>query len=193
VAEAPTATAAARSIADALAAAGVPYAIGGAIALGLHAPPRATNDLDVNVFVEAEAVGPVLDALAAAGCAVDRRAAAQSARDRGDLRVTWHGMRVDVFVSSIPLHDDARRRVRTARLAGRDIRVLAPEDLAAFKLLFFRPKDIVDVELLVAFQGAALDVGLVRRSLVDAVGDDDERVRVWDGVVSRRGAGPRSP
>lgn len=29
----------------------VPYAIGGAIALGFYTPPRATVDVDVNAFV----------------------------------------------------------------------------------------------------------------------------------------------
>jgi hypothetical protein len=189
VADLPTATEAARAIADALEAAGIPYALGGAVALGLHAPPRATNDLDVNVFVEASAVDPALDALVASGCLIDRDQARRSAEERGDLQASWRGMRVDVFVSSIPLHDEARTRVRTARLSGRPIRVLAPEDLAALKMLFFRPKDVLDVERLVAFQGPALDLALVRGSLVDAVGPDDPRVARWDDLVQRFGSG----
>jgi hypothetical protein len=34
---------------DALEQAGVPAAIGGALALGYHAEPRATSDADINV------------------------------------------------------------------------------------------------------------------------------------------------
>src|SRR5690242_17834890 len=37
-----------------LAAAGLPHAIGGAVALGAYAEPRPTADIDVNVFVAAE-------------------------------------------------------------------------------------------------------------------------------------------
>ena len=37
-------------IAQALEAAGVPYALGGALALGAHGVPRGTLDVDVNVF-----------------------------------------------------------------------------------------------------------------------------------------------
>jgi hypothetical protein len=36
---------------------------------------------------------------------------------------------------------------------------LSPEDLAVFKLLFFRAKDLLDLERLVAFLGDAFDDG----------------------------------
>ena len=45
--EIPTAPDVARKLADAMEDASIPYAIGGAIAYGLHAPPRATNDEQV--------------------------------------------------------------------------------------------------------------------------------------------------
>lgn len=40
---------------------GVPYAFGGALAYGQYGIPRATNDVDVNVFVEPAALAPVFD------------------------------------------------------------------------------------------------------------------------------------
>ena len=36
---------------DALDEAAIPHAVGGAIALGYYAEPRATIDVDINVFV----------------------------------------------------------------------------------------------------------------------------------------------
>lgn len=181
--EVPTAPEVARRLADALESAAIPYAVGGAIAYGLHAPPRATNDVDLNVFVPPAALDPVLDALEAAGARIDRPAALRSAEDRGDFRVTFSGMRVDVFVPSIPLCAEAERRTCTGTLRGRPIRVLSAEDLAVFKLLFFRGKDLLDVERLVAFQGAGLDTRYVRRWLVDLVGEGDERLVWWDRHV----------
>ena len=53
MAELQTAPEIARAIADALEERGIGYAIGGAIALGYYAVPRATVDVDVNVFVAA--------------------------------------------------------------------------------------------------------------------------------------------
>jgi hypothetical protein len=184
----PPATTVARAVADALEAAAVPYAIGGAIALGLHAPPRATNDVDVTVFVESDGLPGVMDALTrGAGRIEDRAAALARAAERGDFRVDWQGMRVDVFVPSIPFYASVASRVRTATLAGRPIRVLSVEDLAVFKLLFFRGKDLVDLERLVAFQGAALDVRYVREALLATVGESDARVARWDALVRAYG------
>jgi len=45
-----------RRIAASLDAAGIPFAVGGAITLNYYIEPRATRDIDLNVFVpEAEA------------------------------------------------------------------------------------------------------------------------------------------
>ncbi len=184
-----TATVAARALADVLEREGVPYAIGGAIALGLHAPPRATNDVDLNIFLDADEAGPGLDALESAGCCFDRQAAVASARAIGEFKASWHGLRVDVFVSSIELHRKAKDRVRTAILGGRTLKVLSPEDLAVLKMLYFRPKDILDIELLVAFARGTLDLGSIRGDLVAEVGDDDPRVERWDGIVREFGTG----
>lgn len=49
--EAFTAADVARALADALERHNISYAIGGALALGFYAPPRATLDVDVNAFV----------------------------------------------------------------------------------------------------------------------------------------------
>jgi hypothetical protein len=187
VAEIPAAPEIARRLADALAGAQLPYAIGGAIAYGLHAPPRATNDVDLNVFVDPIRLDPVFEALEAGGATFDRVAARRSAIDRGDFIVRVDGMRVDVFVPSIPLSASAATRVRHGTLLGRPIAMLSAEDLVLFKLLFFRGKDVLDVERLVAFQGPALDRVYVRRWLIDLVGEDDPRVARWDAIVLSAG------
>ena len=183
MADLPTAPEVARQVADALEAAGLPYAIGGAIAYGLHAPPRATNDVDVDLFVGPDQYEAGFDALETAGAVIDRQSARHTASERGEFAARVRGMRVDVFVPSIPLYASAAQRVRTGVLLGRPIVVLASEDLVLFKLLFFRPKDVLDIERLVAFQGPALDRAYVRRWLVDLMGPDDERVVRWDAIV----------
>lgn len=180
----PNAPDVARTLADALEAAGIPYAVGGAIAYGLHAPPRATNDVDLNVFVQPHELDPALDALERGGADVDRPAARRSAAERGDFAVRVRGMRVDVFVPSIPFYDSVRLRVRPTTLLGRPIRILSAEDLVVFKMLFFRGKDVSDVERLALFQGEALDRAYVRGWLVDLVGEGDARVQRWDGIAA---------
>lgn len=182
--EIPNAPEVARRLADALEEAEIPYAIGGAIAYGLHAPPRATNDVDLNVFLPPSELDPAFDALENAGAKLERPSARTSAADRGDFIVHVGGMRVDVFVPSIPLSESAEKRVRKGVLLGRPIAMLSAEDLVVFKLLFFRAKDLSDIARLVAFQGAALDRDYVRRWLVETVGEVDERVERWDQMVS---------
>ncbi len=52
---------AALALAGEFEARGVDYAIGGALALSLWSEPRATNDVDVNVFVEPSELVATLD------------------------------------------------------------------------------------------------------------------------------------
>jgi len=68
-------------------------------------------------------------------------------------------------------------------LGGRPISILSAEDLALFKLLFFRSKDLADVDRLVNFAGGELDRHYIRRWLLELVGEDDERVRAWDSMI----------
>jgi hypothetical protein len=178
-----TAPEVARHLADALEHAGIPYAIGGALALSVWGFPRATNDVDLDVFVSLEALDPALEVLRQAGCLFDRAGVLSSAASRGDFAVRYAGMRVDVFIPSIPVYASAQQRVRRAPLLGRQASYLAPEDLAIFKMLFFRTKDILDVERLLAFGADRFDRGYVRNWLVDLVGGDDERVGRWDRLV----------
>ena len=51
--------------------AGIAHAFGGALALAYYAEPRATDDIDVNLFLEPGAVASVLDALTPLGVSDD--------------------------------------------------------------------------------------------------------------------------
>jgi len=101
----------------------------------------------------------------------------------------WDGMRIDVFLPSIPFSSEAERtRVRVTDTAGWSGWFLAAEAVVIFKLLFFRGKDLVDIERLVAVR-PELDRPYVRRWMVEMMGEDDERVRKWDEIV--KAFGPR--
>lgn len=183
----------ARRIADVLEESGVDYAIGGAIAYDYWGDPRGTSDVDVNIFVpesEAERLFPILRR---AGLTFDDSQARKRVAERGDFVCrTAEGMRVDVFLPSIPFYAEAqKRRVRVPDLRGRPAWVLSAEVIAVFKLLFYRSKDVGDLEHIVAHQGSKLDAAFVRSAVVDVVGEDDHRVRRWDEMV--RALGPDSP
>jgi hypothetical protein len=91
--------------------------------------------------------------------------------------------RVDLFTPSIPFSREAERTRRQIQIEGQPVTFLSAEAIAVFKLLFFRPKDIVDLERLVEVQGSALDVTYVRDELVKIMGEDDERVKRWDDLL----------
>lgn len=182
----------ARQVADALEAASIPYAIGGALALGYWTTPRGTADVDLNVFVgadEVELVDRALDALGSIGVVLDHEVAKKEIAEGGVVR-GWVGRTaVDAFFDSIPLHREAARRAVIRPLAGRPARILAAEDLSVLKMLFFRGKDVVDVERLLVSCGDRLDRGNIRRWLVECVGEGDVRVEEWDRLVASAGSG----
>jgi hypothetical protein len=182
-----TAAEVARAIADALERRKIPYAIGGAIALGFYAPPRATVDVDVNIFVTGgQAFDKALGALSDSGFVADAVPAVllRQAREEGQFRGRAHGMRVDVFVSTVPFYRELRRRVRNVVLLGRPLKILSPEDLVVLKMMFFRRKDLADAEAVLRDQGTTLDRSKIRDRLVKLVGESDERVRAWDELAS---------
>lgn len=182
--ETPTAVDVALAVADALDRHGIPYAIGGALALGFYAPPRATVDVDVNAFVAVEpGIDDVMEALGEAGFSAEGsiQTIRETAAESGQFRGWMHGVRVDVFVPAIPYYRELEATRRQVALLGRTIWILGPEDLAVLKLMFFRRKDLADVEALLRNQ-PALDRAYVRRRLVEFVGESDERLAALDAI-----------
>ena len=165
--------------------AGTTYAFGGAIALAAWSEPRATADVDVILWLDDETdVGPAVELVRTAGVVVDEASARASAQQRGMFAGLAGNTRVDVFVPSIPFYAEAeRRRVRT-QIAGQPAWVHSAEVLAVFKMLFFRPKDLLDVERMLAVQGARFDRAFVRDALEVMLGPD-ERLGKWDEICAR--------
>jgi hypothetical protein len=174
------ATEAAVHFASSLEAAKVPYAIGGAIAYGFFGAARGTHDVDINLFVNGDEAGHALRTLIGAGLEIDAALALESAEQRGDARGRFQGLPVDLFFNSVPVHERAAQRTRRVTLHGVGIQVLSPEDTAVFKMLFFRGKDLVDVERLLGMMTTSLDRPYIRAAIVEMVGEDDYRTRKWD-------------
>ncbi len=169
---------AARGIANVLAEAKLPYAIGGALALAIAGVPRGTADVDVNVFVSMEHLPSVIAALRSLGIEIDDASATARAKRDGMFVGDWDGMRIDVFLPSIPFSREAERtRISITDESGWTGWFLSAEALTVFKLLFFRSKDLADLERLVA----------VRPELCH--GDEELSNRSAPGGPSRHEAG----
>ncbi|GAC1424554.1 MAG: hypothetical protein NVSMB57_16620 [Actinomycetota bacterium] len=175
----------ARAIANAFDRNAVPYAIGGALALAFYSPPRATVDVDVNAFIDVGSqMQRVLDVLGELGFTSEGTSGdlITRAAESGQVRGTIEGMRVDVFVPAVPYYGEIQTRTREVTLLGEPLRILGPEDLAVLKMMFFRRKDLADVEALYRDQGSKLDRSFVRSRLVEFVGKDDERLSALTSI-----------
>jgi hypothetical protein len=160
----------------------VPHAFGGALALAYHAEPRATIDIDVNVFVPAEEADRVLGPLAALG--VDVAGASTAVARDGQVRVMWGRTPIDLFFSYDRFHDAADRDAVDVPFADRVIRVLSAEHLAVCKVVFDRPKDWIDIDAMIAL-GSLVDAAEVLRWVGRIAGDDDPR---YDRIAARLAA-----
>jgi hypothetical protein len=161
------------AIEGALDAADLPHAFVGALALAFHVEePRATRDIDVNVFVPASRSPEVLAALPEEIARTDRPAG--ELRERGQVRLLWDESPVDIFLSTHPLHDEAAARVLAVPFAGVTLPVLGATELVVFKAFFDRTKDWADIEAMLAV--GTPDPHRALGWLVDLLGPDDERV-----------------
>jgi hypothetical protein len=147
----------------ALADAGLPHAIGGAIALSIYGAPRPTVDIDVNVFV-----GP------------ERRPEARAALDPLSL----DGHPVHVFYSHDPLHEEMAKSIREVPYAGTTIPLVAPEHLVIRKALLDRPKDWPDIEALLR-ANPDLDLAEIETWVRRLAGEGDPRVTKFRDLARR--------
>jgi hypothetical protein len=170
------------AIHEALDAAKIPHAIGGALALAYYAEPRATVDVDINVFVSAEHWSRVRDALAPLGVDVEIDPAALE-RDE-QVRLWWGRNAVDLFFSYTDLHEEMRRRARKVPFGGETISILSPEHLAVCKAMLDRTKDWLDIEqILIAAD--PLDLSEIESWLERMVGRNDPRFGKLEEVKAR--------
>ncbi len=151
----------------------IPHAFGGALALAYYAEPRATVDIDVNVFVAPSRLGEVQTSLASLGVAADVDARAV-ARD-GQCRLWWGRTPLDLFFAYAEIHDAMRAAVRRVPFGEDELPVLGPEHLVVCKAAFDRPKDWLDIEQ-VLVGVAELDVEEIRGWLERLLGTGDPRL-----------------
>lgn len=159
------------------------YAIGGAIALGVWGVPRGTLDVDLTLYLSPEKPSHCIWLLQDLGCDVDSQAALESFREHGFCRVSCEAVTVDVFLPTIAFYEAARLRRRRIQLGDHPVWIWDAETLTVFKMMFFRRKDVADVEQIMRTQGDQLDRGWVRSRLQEIYGPRDPRVTQWDDLT----------
>jgi hypothetical protein len=149
---------------------GLTRSYGGAIAYNYFGPPRLTQDVDVLVLVPDTKFPPLLERMSSAGFSaangkpIDLRDVLGDWRSNAHLAVfSYRGVRVEVFGPWHPFHHEVLRRSPERDLAGRRIRIHAPEDLIVFKKIFDRPKDLQDIRAMLLSNQGMLDLERIKR------------------------------
>ena len=167
---------------EALTRAKIDHAFGGALALAYYAEPRATVDVDINVFVPPEEHEEVFAALSPLG--VQRPDDADRLTREGQSRWRWGPNPVDLFFANDPIHAAMKRDVRKVPFGDVRIPILSPEHLVVCKVLFDRPKDWLDIEQILITE-VELDLGEVEGWLEKALGPGDSRRERMDELIER--------
>ena len=146
---------------------GVPYAIGGAVAVSFWGVPRTTQDADCLVAVPAVAYQRLADALNTQGFVIDGSPAAQpvtveallqQVRDDQYMTLVCRATSVELFVPIVPLQHSILKRAVGRSFHGHTIRVTTPEDLILLKMAFHRHKDLQDIKGILHIQKGHLDL-----------------------------------
>ena len=164
---------------------GIPHAFGGALALAYYAEPRATIDIDLNLFVPVERFSDVADPLHRLGVSSDDPSVAALVSRDGQARAMWDSTPIDLFFAYDPFHEAAGAARRTVPFADRTIPILSAEHLMACKVVFNRPKDWVDIDSMLSGD-PDLDASEVLRWVGRLTGDEDPRYNRIVYVLTRR-------
>lgn len=148
----------------ACAAAGVPYALLGGMAMLAWGQPRLTSDIDAMVVFELTQVEGFVDALARQGLRVGRLDFRDAFEDRSHVTAfdDRTGFHVDVKLAftaeeKVQVGDAVRIPYHEGALS-----VIRPEDTVAYKLKFGSPQDIADARSVLVRQEGRLDHGRLR-------------------------------
>jgi hypothetical protein len=162
-----------------LLAAGVPNAIGGALALGYHVDePRGTQDIDVNISLPADQARTVLELLPP-DVPWDDASVQRIERDE-QIRLMWpvegeFPLPLDLFFWASELHAVVAARTIEVPMAGSTVHVLSATDLTIFKALFNRSKDWPDIEAMLTAHDSTVDLEDAIAWVASIVGDGDVR------------------
>lgn len=176
----------------ALEQAGVPHAVGGALALAYHvAEARATRDIDLNVAADPDQPQALFALLPAEVPWTERDV--RAVRDTGQVRLLWPHpdgqppIPLDLFFPQDEFHRQLNQRAVVVSMLDQAVPVVSATDLMVLKMLYDRRKDWADIEELL--RHGRPDVEEARGWLTRIVGPHDVRESRLDQLLAEL-AGP---
>ncbi|MCA9935680.1 MAG: nucleotidyltransferase [Ardenticatenaceae bacterium] len=135
----------------------------GGVAASILGKPRLTADADAMLLLSVEDVAELLTAAQEKGLSPrlpDVEAFARRSRVVL-LRHEKSGIDVDISLGLLPFEIEAVERSQEYDIGSFQVRLPAPEDLIILKAVAHRPKDMLDIEAVIAVQDE-LDFGRIR-------------------------------
>jgi hypothetical protein len=177
----------------ALEALGSPSAVIGGVAVIASGVSRATVDIDATVSAQAVEPERLAAALAQQDILPRIESAVEFARSR-HIFLAEHrpsGVPVDISLAWLPFEEEAIAAAEVREFAGVRTRVARPEDLVIYKMVAARPRDLDDIENLLAVHGRAMNLRRVRAVVSDfaAVLEDEERPATLERLLRQAGLG----
>lgn len=150
------------------------FAFGGALALSHYAHPRATADIDMTIWSDTHKelmnvvsilheIEPVEASATIFGRTLEKPQISMSYyvfehyKRQSFLKFYWYGVKIKVFFPTYPF---LKNTVQEHCISGlphpntlHEIPIISMECLIIFKLWFHRPKDLIDIENIIAIQG----------------------------------------
>lgn len=169
-------------ISELLEDADIPYAFGGALALAYcTGEPRATRDIDINIFMNIDHVEKVQKAVLP--IVEFSPSQLRYLQIEHQTRVFWDDVPIDLFFDVSYFHREMSMNTTFGQLKDRYIPILSAEYLAILKILFDRTKDWADIEAMV--DERSFDHHVVLGWLFELLGQDDGRIDRLDRLVKR--------
>lgn len=164
---------------------GIDWYLFGAQAVAIRGAPRATQDIDITVFVARDDLADLLNALRAAALAARYPEQLDELLVAGSVVPLVHdsGMEVDLVLAGSGLETLALQRAERVPVQGTSIPVAHATDLVVMKVLAGRGKDLEDVRALLACGDVDVDEATdLLRQLEEALGQSDLVMVLEDAV-----------
>jgi|GEM_PF-384280 len=179
-------------LSDALAALGVRWYVFGAQAAVVYGSNRLTSDVDVTVELGKISIQRALKVLGT-------RAFAPQLPDPKFIELTRviplvhlpSAIPIDLVLAGPGLEELFFERAVTMRVGSRSVRFAAPEDLIVMKVLSARPKDLEDIESILAAKGGELNTSLIHETLktAESMLDQSDLLRTFDHLLKASATG----
>lgn len=141
---------------------GIPHVLIGGVALGYHAEPRVTLDVDLTLAVDETSWTALRKALDKEKVAWITEQIPPGEKTPDFARFNWRGRKVDLQASKTDYQNEVVKRSLKKEEEGQTIFVASAEDLFVLKLIANRNQDIIDLENLLR-HNRALDFAYVRK------------------------------